>query len=168
MQTTIHLRWLELRQRWFIPKCMTPLYDSTWNHQLKSKAGAPEATANTYICLHWGGEGCFLLVNGPSQYFCFTTARCSTLIQVIYRCGRQHAPCSVPLVSDSSPGLAIVLVLSLSPAVSLLDHTVVTRDTRSTSKLCNARVANLFLQIWVHCTQYNGFETLGRWREKLA
>lgn len=91
--------------------------------------------------LHWGWDIPSLWMVF-SQYCYFSTLECCTLIQVICWCGRQCAPCSVQFVSDSSPGQAIILMLSLSPAVSLLDHTVVTRDTRSISGRHGARVAN--------------------------
>lgn len=103
-----------------------------------------------FVCVweYWNSEDWILSalwwMSPPCEWSSVrSTACCSTLIQVICSCGCQHAPCSVLVVSDSSPGLAIVLMLSLSPAVSLLEHTVITRDTRSISRSYAPCVANL-------------------------
>ena len=114
------------------------LFEPCFNSALKVKMSCSWRVKHSP---HWGWDIPSLWM-ALSQYFYFSTLECCTLIQVICWCGRQCAPCSVQFVSDSSPGQAIILMLSLSPAVSLLDHTVVTRDTRSISGRHGARVAN--------------------------
>lgn len=108
----------------------------TWTHQFETKITARRAT-DTNLSLVCSKKQTFPSYEWPGnllQYLVVSTVLCSTLIQVICRCGRQCAPCSVLLVSDSSPGHAIILTLSLSPAVSLFNHTVVTRDTHNISR----------------------------------
>lgn len=69
-----------------------------------------------------------------SRTFTFSTVRCVVpLIQVICRCGRRCAPCSVLLSLTHHQAEPSSSCLALSPAVSQHDHTVVTRDTHCIS-----------------------------------